>query len=79
MLDAEFALVLYDGNTASYVAARESAGNPSSLLWPMMRDGQMIFASEAKNLVGLTERIMPFPPGHYFKDGKFICYRTSRQ
>ena len=18
---------------------------------------------------------MPFPPGHYYKDGKFVCYR----
>ena len=78
MLDAEFALVLYDGNTASYVAARDPLGI-RPLYYGYDEDGQMIFASEAKNLVGLTERIMPFPPGHYFKDGKFICYRTSRQ
>lgn len=74
MLDAEFALVLYDGNTASYVAARDPLGI-RPLYYGYDEDGQMIFASEAKNLVGLTERIMPFPPGHYFKDGKFICYR----
>ena len=24
--------------------------------------------------MGLTERIMPFPPGHYYVDGKFYCY-----
>ena len=74
MLDAEFALVLYDGNTASYVAARDPLGI-RPLYYGYDADGQMIFASEAKNLVGLTGRIMPFPPGHYFKDGKFICYR----
>ncbi len=74
ILDAEFALVLYDGNTASYVAARDPLGI-RPLYYGYDEDGQMIFASEAKNLVGLTERIMPFPPGHYFKDGKFICYR----
>ena len=36
--------------------------------------GVILFASEAKNLVGLTDKIMPFPPGHYYRDGKFICY-----
>ena len=34
-----------------------------------------MFASEPKNLVGLCQEIMPFPPGHYYKDGDFICYR----
>ena len=32
------------------------------------------FASEPKNLVGMCDKVMPFPPGHYYKDGKFICY-----
>ena len=36
--------------------------------------GAILFASEPKNLMGLTDRIMPFPPGHYYKDGKFVCY-----
>ena len=34
----------------------------------------IIFASEAKNLVGLCAKIMPFPPGHFYKDGEFVCY-----
>ena len=34
----------------------------------------MVFASEPKNLVGLVEKIAPFPPGHYYKDGVFVCY-----
>ena len=34
-----------------------------------------MFASEAKNLVGLTEEVKAFPPGHYYSDGKFVCYR----
>ena len=33
----------------------------------------MVFASEAKNLVGLCPKIMPFPPGHYW-DGEFHRY-----
>ena len=34
--------------------------------------GVILFASEAKNLVGLTDKIMPFPPGYYYKNGSFI-------
>ena len=39
------------------------------------QNGTIVFASEAKNLVGLTEHIRPFPPGHYYKDGEFVCYQ----
>ena len=35
----------------------------------------IVFASEAKNLVGLVTKITPFPPGHFYADGKFVCYR----
>ena len=34
----------------------------------------ILFASEPKNLVELAQSIMPFPPGHYYKDGKFHRY-----
>ncbi len=74
MLDAEYALVLYDGETGSYLAARDPIGI-RPLYYGYAADGSILFASEAKNLVGLTENIMPFPPGHYYRDGKFICYR----
>lgn len=40
-----------------------------------MQNGVIIFASEAKNLVSLTDKIMPFPPGNYYKNGSFICCR----
>lgn len=33
-----------------------------------------MFASEAKNLVGMCGHVMPFPPGHYYKDGEFVQY-----
>src|SRR5699024_8682585 len=32
-----------------------------------------------KNLVGLVEEIRPFPPGHYYKEGEFHCYRDLTQ
>ena len=72
-LDAEFALVLYDGKTRSFVAARDPFGI-RPLYYGYDKNGAIIFASEPKNLVGLTEKIAPFPPGHYYKDGAFICY-----
>lgn len=71
-MDAEFALVLYDGT--GLVAARDPIGI-RPLYYGYLSDGSVIFASEPKNLVGLCSRILPFPPGHYYKDGKFICYR----
>lgn len=74
MLDAEYALIIFDKNTRSYIAARDPIGI-RPLYYGYDKKGAIIFASEPKNLVGLTEHILPFPPGHYYKDGKFICYR----
>ena len=73
MLDAEFACIIYDGDTREFIAARDPIGI-RPLYYGYDKDGAVIFASEAKNLVGLTDKIMPFPPGHYYKGGQFICY-----
>ena len=73
MLDAEFACILYDGDAREFIAARDPIGI-RPLYYGYDKEGAVIFASEAKNLVGLTDRIMPFPPGHYYKNGQFICY-----
>ena len=73
MLDAEFACIIYDGETGKYIAARDPIGI-RPLYYGYDRRGVILFASEAKNLVGLTDKIMPFPPGHYYKDGEFIRY-----
>lgn len=74
MLDAEFALIIFDGRTKQYIAARDPIGI-RPLYYGYSKNGAILFASEAKNLVELCDKIMPFPPGHYYKDGKFICYR----
>lgn len=74
MLDAEFALILYDGEKGEYIAARDPIGI-RPLYYGYDEAGTILFASEPKNLVGLAEKIMPFPPGHYYKNGEFICYR----
>ncbi|MHB1314778.1 MAG: asparagine synthase B [Christensenellales bacterium] len=72
-LDAEFALVLYDHKKSSLIAARDPIGI-RPLFYGYDKEGEMIFASEAKTLVGLVDRVIPFPPGHYFADGKFVRY-----
>ena len=74
MLDAEYALVLFDGNTHSYLAARDPIGI-RPLYYGYDKKGAIVFASEPKNLIGIADHILPFPPGHYYKDGKFVCYR----
>ena len=38
-----------------------------------------MFASEAKNLVGICQEVKPFPPGHYYAQGEFVCYRDMTQ
>ena len=73
-LDAEFALVLYDAPSDSFVAARDPIGI-RPLYYGYSGSGHILFASEPKSLLGLAGKIMPFPPGHYYKDGQFVCYR----
>ena len=72
-LDAEFALILYDGEADEYVAARDPIGI-RPLFYGCDPDGGILFASEAKQLVGLCEQILPFPPGHYWYRGRFVRY-----
>ena len=73
MLDAEFAMILYDGRTGEYIAARDPIGI-RPLYYGYDASGVLVLASEPKNLVGLCDRILPFPPGHYYKDGEFVPY-----
>lgn len=74
MLDAEYALVIYDDKEREFIAARDPIGI-RPLFYGYVDDETILFASEAKNLVGLCKKILPFPPGHYYKGGKFVCYR----
>ena len=72
-LDAEFALIIYDSMTDSLIAARDPIGI-RPLFYGYDKDGAIVFASEAKNLVGLCKEVCPFPPGHYYAYGKFVRY-----
>ena len=72
-LDAEFALILYDGEADKLIAARDPIGI-RPLYYGKLPDGGTAFASEPKNLMGLCDEIKPFPPGHYWVDGEFVRY-----
>ena len=74
MLEAEFALILYDGESGEFIAARDPIGI-RPLYYGYDEKGAIIFASEPKNLMGLCGEIKPFPPGHYYKGGEFVSYR----
>lgn len=72
-LDAEFAMVIYDSKKDDFIAARDPIGI-RPLFYGYSRSGGIFFASEAKNLVHLVEKVCAFPPGYYYADGKFVQY-----
>ena len=76
MLDAEFACIIYDAEKQEYIAARDPIGI-RPLYYGYDNDGVILFASEPKNLVGLAQKIMPFPPGCYYEGGQFIRYSDA--
>ena len=72
-LDAEFACIILDTQGGHVIAARDPLGI-RPLYYGYNQAGDILFASEPKNLVGLVGRILPFPPGHYYLDGQFVRY-----
>ena len=59
--------------TDSLIAARDPIGI-RPLFYGYDAAGSIVFASEAKNLIGLCAEVCPFPPGYYYAYGKFIRY-----
>lgn len=74
LLDAKFALVLFDKASGSFLAARDPFGI-RPLFYGYDSEGAICFASEARCLVSLCQKIFPFPPGCYCRDGAFVKYR----
>lgn len=72
-LDAEYACVFYDKASGQVIAARDPIGI-RPLFYGYSKSGNIAFASEVKSLVGWVDEIRPFPPGHYYYDGDFVCY-----
>ncbi len=75
MLDAEYALIIYDGKSKSFIASRDPIGI-RPLYYGYDKERNIVFASEPKNLKYLVDKIMPFPPGTYYKDGRFVYYNN---
>ena len=79
MLDAEFACIIYDGENGQFLAARDPIGI-RPLYYGYDEKGTIVFASEAKNLVKIAKRIMPFPPGYYYVSGELgTTYDPERE
>lgn len=73
MLGSEFAVIVYDHEKDTYIAGRDPIGI-RPLYYGYGKDKKIMFASEPKNLIGLCDKIMPFPPGHFYENGEFIRY-----
>lgn len=74
LLDAEFALVIFDASTHTFIAGRDPLGIRPLFYGYSNQSHQLMFASEAKALVSLCHDIQPFPPGYYYANGVFTCY-----
>ena len=72
MLSAEFAMIIHTPHEGM-VAARDPIGI-RPLFYGKDRLGGMVFASQALNLLGVCGEIRPFPPGCYYRGGRFIRY-----
>jgi len=66
LLDGFFAFVLYDANTNEYIAARDPIGITTLYMGWRNDDGSVWFASEMKTLHEECDRIIAFPPGHFY-------------
>jgi asparagine synthase (glutamine-hydrolysing) len=73
-LDGEFAIVLYDKEEQSIIAARDAIGIRPLFYGYDKTTNKILFASEAKALIDNVKKIIPFPPGHFYKDGLFTKF-----
>jgi asparagine synthase (glutamine-hydrolysing) len=72
-LDSEFACVIYDALSGSWIAARDPIGI-RPLFYGYTDNDRICFGSTAASLMPIAKGISPFPPGCYWKEGKFIAY-----
>lgn len=73
-LDAEFAIVLYDKAHDLLIAARDPIGIRPLFYGYHKKDGEIVFASEAKALIHTVEHVYPFPPGTVYVNGVFTQF-----
>ena len=72
-LDAEFALVLYDTASDSFVAARDPIGIRPPLLRLHGVEPHPL-RQRAEEPDGPCGQNYAISPGYYYKDGEFVCY-----
>lgn len=72
-LDSEYAMCIYDGEHDEFIASRDPIGI-RPLFYGYTENGKICFGSTAACLMPIAKHIMPFPPGTYYKDGKFVPY-----
>lgn len=70
----EYAFVIYDEASEDVFAARDPMGIRPLFYGESKENGLIVFASEVKALTPMARNIQAFPPGHYYKDGKFYKY-----
>ncbi len=73
MLDAEYALAIYDAKHDEWIAARDPFGI-RPLFYGYTAKGKICFGSTAASLMPIAANIHPFPVGSYYKDGVFTAY-----
>jgi asparagine synthase (glutamine-hydrolysing) len=76
-LDAEYACVLYDSVNDKLIAGRDPIGIRPLFYGYSKISNEIMFASEAKALIKLCDKILPFPAGHYYVNGEFVCYHDA--
>ncbi len=74
-LDSEFVCAIYDKDKKSLIVGRDPIGI-RPLFYGYTKNNKICFASEAKALIEICEKIKPFPIGHYYKDGHFYTYNN---
>ncbi|KAJ3085816.1 asparagine synthetase [Quaeritorhiza haematococci] len=68
MLDGMFSFILYDSNTDHIFVARDHVGITTLYQGWRSSDSSIWFSSEMKSLNADCDRIIAFPPGHYYSN-----------
>ncbi len=74
-LDGEFAFIIFDNKTKKLMAARDPMGI-RPLFYGFDKSGKIMFASEMKAIHQLCEKVLPFPPGHFYDGEKLVQYHA---
>ncbi len=77
MLDAEFAVVIYDHQKDCLIAGRDHLGIRPLFYGYDQLNGKIVFASEVKAMIDHVKKVIPFPPGHYYDGKSFIRFHQD--